>query len=252
MTELRLSIVVPAYNEARGIAQSLRCLASHLRAHHSSWEIVVIDDGSTDGTGEISRAALSDCDHIVVERQLENRGKGAAIRRGLQVAGGDVVAFIDADLPFDLTCIEAAHARLARGSDLVIGARGDATGGPHASYAPLRRLFSAGFGFLVAHAFDLGVMDTQCGFKMFRADVGQALFSACTVDRFAFDVEVLVLAKHWGLSMDRVPVSVTRSAKSSVRLVRDFSAVIGDLFSLWRRIRADRIPGRPLSVSRGP
>lgn len=245
MTRPLISIVVPAYNEAAEIVRSLRALAAHLEAHGSAWEIIVVDDGSTDDTGAISAHVLGGNQSIRIERLPKNRGKGAAIRHGFRLAAGKYVAFIDADLPFGLVCIEEAVEKLASGADLAIGARDNAGPGPQLGYAPMRRLFSAGFGLLVKRAFSLGILDTQCGFKMFRADVGKALFEGISTERFAFDVELLILAQHWGLRVNLIPVTPKRSAKSSVRLVRDFTAVSGDLFRIWWRLGRNQLPGRP-------
>ncbi|MGZ5971342.1 MAG: dolichyl-phosphate beta-glucosyltransferase [Polyangiales bacterium] len=241
-----LSLVIPAYNEAERLDRTVREVLEWARDRDV--EIVVVDDGSTDGTARVLDAIASREPRIRGVKLPENRGKGAAVRAGVLAARGDHVAFFDADLAYPLDQLDALVAPLRAGADLAIGAR-DLHPENTTRYRLVRRVATAVFNGLVTTTLGLRVHDTQCGFKAFRREPGRALFSALTIPRFGFDVELLFLARKWGLRVERVPVRMRAHGQSSVRLVHDSVEMAGDLVRI--RLRALR-GGYPSSSVSGP
>ena len=234
---MTLSVVIPTFNEAHGIGATLDTVQRYLAEHHHGAELVIADDGSTDGTPEIVASAPSVAG---VTRQLVrlpgNRGKGAALRLGMAATTGRVTAFFDADLAYPLAALRHGIEAIATGADLALGARD--LGGERdtrALYALPRRLATHAFGTLVDKLLRLDVSDTQCGFKVFRGEVARKLFAALTLDGFAFDVELIWLAKQHGYIIERFPVAMRRGERSAVRLVRDSVNMMTDIVKLARR-----------------
>jgi glycosyltransferase involved in cell wall biosynthesis len=170
----------------------------------------------------------------------ENRGKGAAVRAGMLAASGRSRFFTDVDLPFELSVfLPATRYLLDRRYHLVVGDRTLQDSRYHLDIGVKRRAASFLFSQFVSKLVTGGFFDTQCGFKGFRGDVAQALFSRTIIDRFAFDVEVLYLALRHRLDIKRVPVVLRNNETSSVRLVRDSSRMLLDIF----RIKAHQVAG---------
>jgi glycosyltransferase involved in cell wall biosynthesis len=229
---LRLSIVIPAYGEAERIGDTVRLLRAGLEGFASGpdLEIVVVDDGSADGTAEAARSAGAD----IVVRHQTNRGKGSAVRSGVLVANGRSVVFTDADLSYSPDQIPAIVELVEKGWDVVVGSRrhNDTT-----TLVRARRLREVGGRAinLLTRAVLLGhYRDTQCGLKGFRSDVARLIFSHTLVDGFAFDVEVFHLIERYHLSLTEVPVRVENSPRSTVRVARDGLRLIRDLFLVRR------------------
>ncbi len=243
MNEHRLSLVIPAYNEQDRLPRCLDALREGAGVLAAD-EVVVVDDGSADGTLDAARAAAARDGRIRVVACARNRGKGAALRAGMAVARGRIVLFTDADLSFDLPDLANVASRVEDGADVAIGARDLAEDGvryPSRRRSAATRVFST----LVQAGFGLDIPDTQCGLKAFRGDAGRALFRALSVDRFGFDVELLWLARRWGLRIERVPVRMTWASGSSVRPVRDGARMALDLARIRWRAAAGAYPERP-------
>ena len=234
---MRLSVVLPAYREQEVISATLAALREGLSvvASGEDLELIVVDDGSGDATA--ARASAAGADRVIVFEA--NRGKGAAVRAGVLAATGDVVVFTDADLQYPPDRIVAVLGRLGGEVGAVLAKRGRTADGL------LRRLGTHVVSCLAAllvlrgEAFDqhrLG--DTQCGLKAFRRDVAHEVFGRCRVDRFGFDVEVLLL-----LSLLEVPTAVetveatSGMRRSTVRVVRDGVGILRDLLEIRRRYR---------------
>ncbi len=220
MSTPHLSIVIPAFNEAARLPGTLRALAD--RFGGTATEVVVADDGSTDGTAAVGAAASSPTLPVRVVRLPENRGKGAAVRAGVAATTGAVVLFMDADLATDLAAVDEVLARLEH-NDVVVGSRAVAGARVHDT-TPLRTMMGRTFNGMVRAIARLDVRDSQCGFKAYRGDVARLLFSLSKVDGFAFDPEVLLMARILGYRIVEVPVDWTAVDGSSVRPLRDSAA----------------------------
>jgi len=243
-TPPRLSLVVPAYNEATRLARGIPKLLEVIPRDET--EIIVVDDGSTDGTAEVARRHLADVPRRVLLRLPKNSGKGAAVRAGVVEASGEIIAYMDADMatdPGDLINLVGA----LRASPVAVGSRA-AAGSVVEDKSPLRTLMTRTFGLLVASAVDLPMRDTQCGFKAFHGSVAKLLFHGTRVDSFAFDVEVLTRAARLGLHMEEVPVRWTEVAGSKVRVVRHSLEMLIDVGKTrWRRACESPIHGVALT-----
>ncbi len=229
-----LSVVIPAFNEAERLPATLRAFRAHLAERAGRHEIVLADDGSTDATVAAAEAAAGGLSLRVVSLG-RNQGKGAAVRRGVAAARGAVVGFVDADLPYALVGMDLALERLAAGADLVIGGRDLPGSSEVRGYSRARRLSGKVYSVLVNALAVRGLPDTQCGFKWFRAAIARELVARLTVSGFAFDVELLLIAQHWGLRIDRIPVQFTHSDDSRLRLGRDSARMLRDLLRVRRR-----------------
>ncbi len=237
----RLTLVLPAYREADRIGTTIGRVRAELEpglGGSGSLEVVVVDDGSDDDTAAAAQAAGADR----VVRLARNSGKGAAVRAGVAVATGRVVAFTDADLAYAPGQAADLVALVEDGYDVVVGSR------RHTDTRTLvraGRLREAGGRLvnLATHALLLGqYRDTQCGLKAFRADAARALFGASRLDGFAFDVELFHLAERWRLSLAEVPVEVEHSDRSTVNALSDGLRLVGDLFRIRQASRRGDYP----------
>jgi dolichyl-phosphate beta-glucosyltransferase len=207
-----ITIVVPAYNEARRIVPSLEKILAFLPAHFASSEILLVDDGSTDGTADLVGTSFGD--RVRVLRQPQRRGKGAAVRAGILAARKPWVLFIDADLSIPIEESLVLCARTDR-APIVIGSK--RAPGSEIEY-PLARRFLGGIGQSMISLFVVsGFRDTQCGIKLYRTDVAQELFALSRIDGFGFDFEVLFLARRFGWEVLEVPIHCQHKVGGSVR-----------------------------------
>jgi len=232
-----LSIVIPAYNEAGRILPSLKTLGDFCRDRSSGFEIICVDDGSSDNTWELL-SGLNDMPFVKPVRLAENHGKGFAIGQGLQHAGGRFLFFTDADLPYHLEALDAAmNAFYREKCDMVAGARELSDPQGQLKVGQARSIASRVFSGLVARLFKLEVRDTQCGFKGFSRPAAQQIFSQLNVSGYAFDVEVFILAQRLGLKICRIPVTLVEQAGSRISLTRDPIIMLYDLIRLALRER---------------
>ncbi len=226
----RLSLVVPAYDEADRIGDTVRRLAEGLAgvAASGGLEIVVVDDGSGDATADEALAAGAD--QVVV--QPANRGKGAAVRAGVLAARGRTVAFTDADLAYGPDQVLRVLAAVEDGWDVAIGDRRHPATRTLVPPSRLRAWGSRAINWL-GYAVLLGsYRDTQSGLKAFRSDVARFVFARARVDGFAFDIEMLHLVERHQLSLVEVPVEVANPARSTVQAARDAARLVTDLFRI--------------------
>ena len=232
-----LSVVIPCYRGASFIGAGLERLAGFLEETPLEYEIVVVDDGSDDGTGAV--LAALDLPRLQVVTLPGNLGKHAAIRAGMARARGACRVFTDADLPFDLSALPYMTELVARrGFHLVVGDRTL----PESSYTEhvpaFRRLASGCFKGLIRIFVTGGLWDTQCGLKAIRADLAESLLPLLREDRFAGDVELLYVALKLNLEIKRIPVILRNQGPSSVSPFRDAVDMWRSLFRIRRRWRS--------------
>ena len=237
---MRVSVVIPAYNEARRLPATLVCWREFLAAQAFSAEIVVADDGSSDATADLAASGGAR-----VVRLRPNRGKGAAVRAGVLAAEGEAIAYMDADLNIGPQHLLSALTLLEHGADLVTGRRDLAEYA--AAEGPLR-LVAGGVVQLTRRALVMSsIRDTQCGFKVFRRDLARALFSRTRIDSFAFDIEVLFLAKRLGGRIVEMPVSTTFRAESTFSVRRHLPRFLSDIVRIRLNALARRYDGAAAS-----
>lgn len=235
-----VSIVVPAFEEEDRLGSSLAKIASYLMESETSAEIIVVDDGSADKTAEIAESVLRNTPVIAskVIRYEQNRGKGFAVRTGLQAAAAEIALFSDADLS---TPIE----EMPKLIDPILTGDFDVTFGSRAldrsligTHQPWRREQGGKVMNLIIRTMSvLPFADTQCGFKAFRMSKFRPLLDVMTVDRFGFDVEFLYVAKYHGLRLKEIPVRWNNVEGSKVNVFRDTRRMFSELSQIRRNAR---------------
>ena len=238
--EMRVSVVVPAYREEARIADTVTRIRRELDVFADDLEIIVVDDGSPDGTADAARRAGAD--QVVVQPQ--NHGKGAAVRAGVLAARGRTIAFTDADLAYPPHQLVAFVEAIEGGYDVAIGNRHHADTDTLVGTSAVRSFGSRVVNMATSLMLLGNYRDTQCGCKAFRADAGRIVMGAGTIDGFAFDIEVLHLVERYGLSMIELPVEVVNSDTSTVRALRDGAAVLLDILRIRRLSQQARYPQR--------
>ena len=238
-----LSIVVPAYNEAVRLPPTLEKLAAFLRALGRSYEVLVIVERSTDGTLEIAaRFAAQQAHFQAVDNEVQ-RGKGYAVRSGMLRARGEFVFYMDADLSVPLAAVPEFLARFESTPrvDVLLGNRQHAMSRITRRQTWLRRTMGQTFNRILKTCGLASLHDTQCGFKAFRREAAREIFSRQTIDGFAFDVEVLLLAERLGYKIADLPVEWINSPESKVRILHDSLAMLRDT------LRVRRVVGKALA-----
>ncbi len=231
MPPVELTVVVPFFNEAHRLGQTLAQIVALAGA---DVEVILVDDGSNDGTPDSLDIAARATPGVEVVRIPHNRGKGAALRAGVARSTGDHLVFMDADLATDLSDLPLLR-RALDDAEVAIGTRAtDAAEIHDATW--LRTAMGGVFNRAVRISSGLRLRDTQCGFKAFRGDVGRWLFAHSSTDGFAFDVEVLMLANRCGMRIAEVPVRWTEVPGSKVRFADPFK-MSWDLLRIRRRVR---------------
>jgi len=232
-----LSIIIPAYNEARRLPRFLQRTIAVLNQRGVSYEIIVADDGSNDRTAQAVEQLAQQHPQLRLIQLRSNRGKGAAVRRGMQAARGSMQLFTDADGATPIEELTRLQSAIAAGADLAIGSRALAARNPqftvHARWE--RSLLGTVFNAIVQRLGLRNVADTQCGFKLFRRSVAQDLFSVSCVDGYAFDLELLYIARRRGYRIAEVPINWTDQPGSKVRLWRDGFVMLRELLAVRKR-----------------
>jgi len=236
---MKLSVVIPAFNEAGRIGANVARVRAYLDAQPYDAEVIVVLDGGRAGAAEIAAAVPSRADVRVLDNGV-NRGKGFSVRRGMVEAHGRYRLFIDADLSLPIEGTGPLLAALERGADVAIGSRAVEGARVTGDRARFRTTMGRAFNLIVRSLAVPGVHDTQCGFKGFTAEAADRIFRVQRLDRFGFDVEVLRLARRFGFTVAEVPVSCVYHGGSSVRRVWDAASMLIDV----GRVRWNEVTGR--------
>ena len=235
---MRLTLVIPVYREHRRLQESIRQIADFIASEERvAVDALFVDDGSPDDSAAIINALITDRDdpQMRLLRYPVNQGKGHAVKTGVLAAEGDLILMSDADLSTPLGDWPKLKAALDAGADIACGSR--AVQGAHIGKPPPlhRRLLSRLFSMLVHMAGVRGIRDTQCGFKLFRAEAAKAVFGRLRIKRFAFDVEMIVVARDMGYKVEEVPVNWDYRGHSTVRVFSSGSRMLLDVFLLAMR-----------------
>ncbi len=240
-----LSILIPAYNEEKRLPDTLETIADYLKKRDFSHELVVIDDGSRDKTRDVVREFAIDKPWVrLVQYDDENgaalnRGKGFAIRAGVETAVGRDILFSDADLSTPIEEMEKLLPPISRGDyDIAIASRALPGSNLAKHQPPHRELMGRTFNKIVQKLAVPGVMDTQCGFKAFRGDVAKRLFKMAQIDGFGFDPEILFLASKFGYKTCELPVTWRHCDNSRVNPITAPIGMLRELFEIrWNDAR---------------
>lgn len=236
-----ISIIVPAFNEENRIGNSLREIVNYLETNRLCYELIVVNDGSSDSTAltverEFSRLGLNNKAQLISYEQ--NQGKGFAVRRGLTAASGSISVFSDADLSAPISeitkLIEPIRNKLA---DITIGSRAIDRRLIETHQSWLREQGGKFFNLLVRLSTGLPFWDTQCGFKAFRTEFIKPALNVARIDRFGFDVELLVIAYQAKLKIKEIPVRWGHCEGSKVNFSRDVRKMFGEVLTIRRNLR---------------
>jgi dolichyl-phosphate beta-glucosyltransferase len=237
---VRLSVIIPAYNEALRLCPYLTDVTSYLGQRGCAHEVVVVDDGSHDATAALVEGVAATCPAIQLIRLDRNHGKGCAVRTGVLQAHGEFLLIADADGATPIREVERLENALANGADLAIGSRALASRNP--DYVVVARshrtVLGNLFNWIVQRLGLEGIQDTQCGFKLFRQRVARDLFSRASVDGYGFDLEILYVARRRGHRIAEVPINWTDQAGTRVSVLRDGLLMLRDLLAVRRRYAA--------------
>jgi dolichyl-phosphate beta-glucosyltransferase len=231
-----LSIVIPCYNEEQRLPRTIEQIERFLEGKGISYELILVDDGSTDGTRKIMDAAAQRNPLVRLEALPQNRGKGRALAEGVAASRGSEILVTDADLSTPIDELDKLQAELHKGAGVAIASRAMRASRVEVSQPIYRVLMGKAFNLMVQVVLLPGIWDTQCGFKLFRADVAHEVFAGLTTDGFGYDPEVLYRAKKQGVRIAEVPVVWRNSAPTKVSPIK--SSV--DMFKHVLRIRFRR------------
>ncbi len=230
MTRPFLSIVIPAHNEAKRLPPSLEKINAFLSLQSFTYEVLVVENGSTDGTLAVAESFIAKMPYLRVIHE-EQRGKGLAVKRGMLEAVGEYRFFCDADLSMPIEQVLRFIPPQLADVEVSIGSR---------EVAGSRRIDEPGYRHMIGRVFNTivrwivlpGLQDTQCGFKCFRGDIADKVFGLQTLTGMSFDAEVLFIARKMGYRIQEVPIDWTFDADSRVRLVQDSMRMAFDLLDI--------------------
>lgn len=231
-----LSIILPTYEGGKLLRKHLPSLVAYIASLPFTTEIIIVDDGSQDRGLSQSIAEEFECRYL---ENVQNDGKGSAVRKGMLAAKGDVHLFTDSDIPYSFEYIRAFYEAIHdQGMDIAIGNR-DFTGSDYfEKIPPIRKFVSRLFTLFVSALLQGKKLDTQCGLKAFHKDASRAIFGQTKINRFAFDVEVLLIALKRGYTIHQIPVTLRIWEASGINVPREGIRMIVDLFRIqvnnWR------------------
>lgn len=224
-----LSVVLPSYNGARILDKELPGFLQFLENSIKEYEVIIVDDGSESWENTQEVAKKHNCRF---ERNPENQGKGAAVKRGVNAAKGEEIIFTDVDIPFQYENLLTFYEVLKEGNPFVIGDRTLEGSKYFEDISPWRKAGSKVFTFIIGKMFTKGLYDTQCGLKGFKKEAAQSLFKVATIPGFAFDVELLVASFQQNIPISRRPVVLRSVEGDSVRLLKHGLIMMRDLFKI--------------------
>ncbi|MBI2483978.1 glycosyltransferase family 2 protein [Candidatus Uhrbacteria bacterium] len=237
-----LSIILPTYNEEKNIEHTVTSIAEYCGAKQYPYEIIIIDDGSTDGTYRLACILGEKNNSVSILQHETNRGKGAAVRTGMAVANGEILIFLDADGSTKISELDVCVPFLSQGYGVVIGSRYMEQSMVVRKQPPARIMIGRLGNMLIRFLLLPGIVDTQCGFKVFTKHGAHEIFSRQTIEGWGFDMEILVIARLLGLRIKELPVSwydATNRA-SRFRPIKDICRTFAELLLIKTNILLGR------------
>ncbi|MCK5242969.1 glycosyltransferase [bacterium] len=233
--ESRFSVIMPAYNEGRYLAQNIQQTCEVMESLNETYEVVVVDDGSRDNTATIINEVAQGNDKIKPVVLTGNSGKGFALREGFQKTKGELIFFLDADLDLDPKQFNVLYDIYRKEQvQVVVGSKRHPQS--KLNYPRRRRIVSAVYFFLVKLLFGLPIRDTQTGIKLFQRQVLEKIFPKIVVKKYAFDLELLVLAHHYGYRIAEAPVVVNYTSKFGHIGLNAIFKTWWDTMAIWYRL----------------
>ncbi len=236
--EIYLSVIVPAYNEERRLPNTLKKIDEYLSQQSYTYEIIVVNDGSKDDTAGKAQELVGTVKNLQVIDNKQNHGKGYVVRQGILKAQGKYRIFTDADNSTSVEQVEKMWPEFAQGFPVVIGSR-DIKGANIAAPQPWWRILLGNIFNLIVQTISglWGIWDTQCGFKGFTAEAAENIFPQGRIDRFAFDVEILSIAKKQGYKIKEIPITWINDTESKVNFKSMIKMLLEVLEIRWNVIK---------------
>ncbi len=254
MDPVHLSVVLPCYNQAPYLQKNMQEIFSYLRAQAFSFEVLVVNDGSADGTKNLLGELQKEYPFVLLQH-AKNLGKGQAVKTGVLAAQGTYILFLDADLAIPITETPKFLRILEDQPEVSIAIASRFVQG-HRELVPVlwyRRILERGFSLLRRYIIGLSnIQDTQCGYKMFRREAARVVFSLMTRQRFSFDAEILFIAQKNKLDIQELPIALQNPVRTSLRLLRDSLLMLRDLILIrWQDMRGwyDAVPGAVRNIT---
>lgn len=243
---MKISVIIPMYNESSIIEESLNTFHSYMKETFEDFELMFVDDGSVDGCSEAVAKREKEDPRVRLVRYENNKGKGCAVRTGMLCATGDIAMFTDCDLAYGTGVIKDVYnffqednKKAAEGkkpTSVVVGSR-NLTKDGYEGYTLLRRIASKIYIKVLCITAGFNLSDSQCGMKGFRGADAKTIFSECETDGFAFDFEALLTAKTKGMLIGELPVKIINHRESKVNVLSDTFKMLGDLIKIKRRVK---------------
>jgi len=235
---LDISIIIPAFNEEKRISKTIKGIERYLDSKNISYEIIVVDDGSSDNTLNLVKGFSKNNNKITYITYEKNMGKGYAVREGVKNSKGNLILFSDADLSTPITEMEKLIAAIKNGFDISIASRALSNSEIIVSQHFYRKTMGKIFNILVQLLIYRGIKDTQCGFKCFTKKASQEIFKRCKINGFSFDVEALLIGKKLGFKIKDIPVQWVNSPESRVHPIKHSLLMIKELLQIkWNEMK---------------
>jgi len=233
MVRKELSIVIPVYNEAGCLEANMTTLLAYLAGLETSWEVLLVDDGSSDNTASIAQRFAAETDTVRFTGHARNRGKGYAVRTGMLQAQGEFRVFMDADLAVPVEFTGNCLRQLQQGADISIGSRHLSASVYKIPEGAVRTFLGKVYRRFAIDIFGLSISDITCGLKGFSARATDDVFTRSCVERWGYDAEILFLAEKLGYAIHEFPVDWYHSFDSNVRLGRDVPQTFYEMVVIW-------------------
>jgi dolichyl-phosphate beta-glucosyltransferase len=234
-----ISVIIPAYNEASRLPRYLDSILAYFHGSGVPFEVVVVDDGSSDDTAAVVEGYQRENAEVALVRLPQNRGKGFAVKTGMLAATGKLRLFADADGSTPIAELERLSEAIEAGADVAVGSRALHNDACRVHCTLHRKIIGSTFNYIVRTLTVQGIRDTQCGFKLFTSEAAERIFPSQQIDGFGFDVEILFIARKREFRIAEVPVNWSDVKGTKVRLVRDSMRMFADVV----RIRLNHLRG---------
>lgn len=229
---MKISVVIPAYNESERIADTIKKVHFYLSNHKYDFEIIVVDDGSVDDTYQKARLVAATLDRVSIIHYSRNRGKGFAVRKGVLSAQKEFVLFLDADLSIPIEEIEKFKDWFGKGCQIVIGSRRVKEANLIKKMSPLRSFLGKGYASLSNSILGTSITDFNCGFKMFSKEAFRALFPLQRLRGWGFDCEIIFIAAKNGFELREIPIKYIHRDDTKVRVIRAMASSFVELLTI--------------------